>query len=112
MPRLSYQRDPVRLHVRKNVRWYLRGYRVNPHPVWGDQLEIPPADPPPPPPPEPDPTTHPGNFTIAFIQLWVDDHPELADEVLAAEEAEPTPRVSLVDWLQGFISHRDEGTIP
>jgi IPT/TIG domain len=55
---------------------------------------------------------HPGNFTIAEIEAWVDDHPELADEVLAHEQARSTPRVTLIDWLQGFISHRDEGTQP
>ena len=110
--RLSTQRNPGRLHVRKNSRWYYRGYRVNPHPVWGDTLEVAPSDPPPPPPPEPDPTTDPGMFTVAEIQAWVDDHPDLADEVLASEQARPAPRTTLVDWLQGFISHRDEGTIP
>lgn len=56
--------------------------------------------------------TNPGNFTIAEIQAWVDDHPEAADEVLAAEMLRASPRVTLVDWLEGFISHRDEGTVP
>jgi hypothetical protein len=54
----------------------------------------------------------PSSFTIAEIQAWVDEHPDEADEVLAAEQASPSPRVTLVDWLEGFISHRDEGTIP
>jgi len=56
--------------------------------------------------------TSPQNFTIPDIEAWVDDHPDLADEVLAAEEARPTPRVTLVTWLQGFISDRDPGHVP
>jgi hypothetical protein len=32
--------------------------------------------------------------------------------VLTNELSRPTPRVTLVDWLEGFISHRDDGTIP
>jgi hypothetical protein len=55
---------------------------------------------------------NPGNFTIPDIEAWVDANPDLADEVLAHEQARSTPRVTLVDWLQGFISHRDEGTTP
>lgn len=56
--------------------------------------------------------TTPGNYTIAEIETWVDANPDQADEVLAAEQARSTPRITLVDWLQGFISHRDEGTTP
>lgn len=59
------------------------------------------------------PRDSPADFTIAEIQTWVDDHPDDADEVLAAEQARgASARVTLVDWLQGFISHRDEGHIP
>ena len=47
--------------------------------------------------------------TVAHVQGWVDDHPEFADEVLAVEQARGTSaRVTLVDWLSGFIAHRDE----
>ena len=56
--------------------------------------------------------SNPGGFSIPEIEAWVDDHAEMADAVLAAEQDRSTPRVTLVDWLQGFISHRDEGTIP
>lgn len=55
---------------------------------------------------------NPGAFTIAEIQTWVDANPDWADELLANEQARTSPRVTLVDWLEGFISHRDEGTIP
>ena len=54
----------------------------------------------------------PGAYVISVIEAWVDEHPDLADEVLSAEEGRPSPRVTLVDWLQGFISHRDDGTLP
>lgn len=54
----------------------------------------------------------PGAYTIAIIEAWVDEHADQADEVLSAEQARATPRVTLVDWLEGFISHRDEGTLP
>lgn len=54
----------------------------------------------------------PQNFTITDLQTWVDANPDAADEVLTNELSRPTPRVTLVDWLEGFISHRDEGTLP
>ena len=54
----------------------------------------------------------PGSFTIADLEAWVDDHPDMADEVLAHEQARPSPRVTLVNWLQGFISDRDPGHVP
>jgi hypothetical protein len=50
---------------------------------------------------------HPENFTVVEIETWVDQHPEMADEVLTAELARPTPRTTLVDWLEGFIESRD-----
>ena len=60
-----------------------------------------------------DPTSAPAEFTIAEIQAWVDDHAEFADEVLAAEQARgDDARSTLVTWLHGFISNRDEGHIP
>ena len=47
--------------------------------------------------------------TIADVKDWVDDHPDLADEVLAIEQARgDAARSTLVDWLEGFIEHRDE----
>ena len=53
-------------------------------------------------------TTDPGSFTVAEIQEWVDDHADMADEVLTAELSRPSPRITLVDWLEGFIAHRDD----
>jgi len=51
----------------------------------------------------------PASYTIASIKEWVDNRPDLADEVLAAEEARGDDgRVTLLNWLQGFIAHRDE----
>lgn len=65
------------------------------------------------PPPGADPIAAPDQFTIAEIQAWVDAHEDMAEEVLAAEQGRGAQaRVTLVDWLQGFVSHRDEGTIP
>lgn len=51
----------------------------------------------------------PGAVTVAQAQQWVDEHPELADEVLEAELARgDAARVTLLDWLRGFIAHRDD----
>jgi hypothetical protein len=47
-------------------------------------------------------------FTVADIQAWVDDNPDYADEVLDNETDRAAPRVTLVDWLEGFIAHRDD----
>lgn len=47
-------------------------------------------------------------MTVADVQAWVDDHADEADEVLALEEAREHPRVTLLDWLRGFIAHRDD----
>lgn len=44
---------------------------------------------------------------ITVIQAWVDAHPEFADEVLEIEQREQN-RATLLDWLRGFIAHRDE----
>lgn len=53
------------------------------------------------------------HFTIAQIQQWVDDHADQADEILTNEQARgDDARVTLVTWLQGFISQRDEGIEP
>jgi hypothetical protein len=51
----------------------------------------------------------PGNFTIDQIKEWVDEHPVLAQvTALRDHEADrPTPRVSLLDWLDGFIEDLD-----
>ena len=40
-------------------------------------------------------------------QAWVDAHADDADEVLVAERSGQN-RITLVDWLEGFIAHRDE----
>jgi len=189
--RLDRQRQPVRWHVRRNLRWYRRGYKALPHPLWGDTAEIRPHltsltpntsvvnvsqtvtltgtnfkpyshieidevdvpvtyvsptqltytttptvvgakavhvnnDDPNIPgheasnsltytvtaTVEEDPVSDPSHFTIADIEAWVDAHADKADEVLAAEEAQASPRVTLISWLQGFISDRDPGHIP
>lgn len=211
MERLDRQRQPSKVHARKNSRWYRRGYETVPHEVWGDS-RVAPTPPPnggeaPAAPPdgslapgetiwwhrtsdkyrgvsvgppasgdlsllvmwgdtpvsgaslysggapinataalvfpngtwtstlhdgaaETDPVLsthtwtvtdgvavdlqveHPENFSIADIEAWVDGHPDMADEVLSHEEAAASPRSTLVSWLQGFISDRDEGHIP
>jgi hypothetical protein len=49
--------------------------------------------------------------TIAEVEEYVDANPEQADEVLAAEQ-DGQARVTLINWLQGFISDRDAGHIP
>jgi hypothetical protein len=51
----------------------------------------------------------PSAYTIDYIKEWVDDHPDIADEVLTAETARgDDARTTLLSWLQGFIAHRDE----
>jgi hypothetical protein len=37
--RLNTQRQPTRLHVRPNARYYVRGYNTNPHQAWGDSYD-------------------------------------------------------------------------
>ena len=59
--------------------------------------------------PEGDPDTDPAAHTIAAVKSWVDDNPDRADEVLTRERARgDSARSSLLDWLEGFIEHRDE----
>jgi hypothetical protein len=59
--------------------------------------------------PEADPVADPAAFTIAQIEDWVDNHPDAADEVLAAETGRGSAaRSTLISWLQGFIAHRDD----
>lgn len=49
-------------------------------------------------------------FNIADVQTWVTANPDQADEVLASEQARgASARVTLVDWLNGFIVTRDGG---
>lgn len=56
-----------------------------------------------------EPDTDPSAFSIPHIRDWTDDHPDRADEVLAAERARgDSARATLLDWLEGFIAHRDE----
>lgn len=52
----------------------------------------------------------PSLATIEEIKTYLDDgHDDLADEVLAAEEARGDhARATLITWLQGFIAARDE----
>jgi hypothetical protein len=52
---------------------------------------------------------HPGNYTILEIQEWLDDHPilVLAQALRNNEAARPTPRVTLLDWVDGFIESLD-----
>ena len=54
-------------------------------------------------------TDEPGAFTIPDVKAWVEDNPDEAEEVLEAEEDRgDDARVTLLDWLHGFIAHRDE----
>jgi len=71
--------------------------------------EIPDIPPPPPADPEPqDLPGHPAAFTIAQIEDWVDQHAHLAADVLTHERARgSSARVTLVDWLEGFIESHD-----
>jgi hypothetical protein len=50
---------------------------------------------------------HPEDFSVADIKEWVDQHADQADEVLDAERSRPSPRTTLVDWLEGFIESHD-----
>ena len=50
---------------------------------------------------------NPGSHTVAEVQAWVDDNPDMADEILSLEEHDRA-RITLIDWLMGFIAHRDE----
>jgi hypothetical protein len=36
MTRLDLQKEPAKLHVRKNARRQVRGFDVTPHTLWGD----------------------------------------------------------------------------
>jgi len=57
----------------------------------------------------PDVAADPAAFTIPQIEEWVDNHPDAADEVLAAETGRGSAaRSTLISWLQGFIAHRDD----
>jgi hypothetical protein len=38
MARLDTMRPPTRLHVRKNYRYYMRGYDTSLHEPWGDSI--------------------------------------------------------------------------
>jgi hypothetical protein len=47
------------------------------------------------------PVDDPGGFTVAQVEEWVADNPEMVDAVLAAEEAGKA-RTTLVAWLEAF----------
>lgn len=50
------------------------------------------------------PTLDPGSFTVAQVEAWVEDHPDEAASVLAAEEGRgDAARVTLLDWLQARL---------
>jgi hypothetical protein len=51
----------------------------------------------------------PGAYTISVIEDYLDQHPvlALAQAVRGAEAARSTPRVTLLDWLDGFIESLD-----
>ena len=65
--------------------------------------------------PEPEPEVdvqHPENYTVTVLQAFIDAHPHLAADLLLHEEARgDQQRVTLVDWLRGFIESHD-GTSP
>ena len=50
----------------------------------------------------------PGNFTIAEIQDWLDHHPNVdVARALRDHERAHSARVTLLDWLDGFIESLD-----
>jgi hypothetical protein len=49
-----------------------------------------------------------GAFTVAQIEDWVAAHPDQRDAVLAAEQARPTPRVTLVTSLEEPVHAEEE----
>lgn len=49
----------------------------------------------------------PGAYSVADVKAYVQEHPDEADDVLAAEEAGQN-RTTLVTWLDGF-EPTDEG---
>jgi len=50
----------------------------------------------------------PGNFTIAAIQAWLDQHPVIeVAQALRDHEASGQARLTLLDWLDGFIESLD-----
>lgn len=51
----------------------------------------------------------PGAYSVADVKVYVQDHPDEADDVLAAEEAGQN-RTTLVTWLDNFEPN-DEGDI-
>lgn len=55
----------------------------------------------------------PAAYRVPDIKSWVDANPDWADEILAAERARgDAARVTLIDWLEGFIASRDEEPTP
>ena len=47
------------------------------------------------------PADDPGAFTVAQVEEWVSDNPDMVDAVLAAEQA-GKDRTTLVAWLEAF----------
>lgn len=52
---------------------------------------------------EPEDAYDPGDYTVAQVQEFVTDNPEIASDVLAAE-TEGKDRSTLVEWLNEFIN--------
>lgn len=77
-------------------------------PIWtgAGETESPPVEPPP-----TEETDLPGGVaahTIAQIEEWVDEYPHLAADVLAHERARgSSARITLLDWLEGFVEAHD-----
>jgi hypothetical protein len=57
--------------------------------------------------PDASPVDDPGSFTVAQIEEWVAENPELAGDVLDAEQAGKA-RTTLVAWLEAFVADDDE----
>lgn len=55
------------------------------------------------------PVDDPGSFTVAQVEEWVADNPDMVDDVLAAEESGKA-RTTLVAWLEAFVADDDEDT--
>jgi hypothetical protein len=48
----------------------------------------------------------PATMTINQVEIFIDQHPDLAESFLAQERT-GLQRVTLIAWLEGFIEHRD-----
>jgi hypothetical protein len=57
--------------------------------------------------PDASPVDDPGGFTVAQVQEWVEDNPDMAADVLDAEQAGKA-RTTLVAWLEAYLADDDD----